>query len=147
MDNATVTDAHNQTGDEDPAVPPRPANPNTRYHTRKARDAEARAAHAAASRQWRRALAAAAFNRDDQKRLLNAIRNGTTVANAARDLGLTHQAIYKRASWDTRFGNQLERALAETCPAGTHCGKPSGARFYHGHCHACRIAKRHPTTE
>ncbi|MBF6333584.1 hypothetical protein [Nocardia transvalensis] len=117
-------------------------SPNTRYHNQNARDAAARAAHASVSKQWRRQLAAAAFHRRDQAKLLTMIRSGTTLTAAAAELGLSHQAVYGRANWDTRFGNRLERVLAATCPAGSRCGTPAGARFHGGHCRACRNAKR-----
>ncbi|MGV9679096.1 hypothetical protein ACWDSJ_27760 [Nocardia sp. NPDC003482] len=117
-------------------------NPNSRYHAQGARDAEARRGHAAASRRWRRQRAATRFTPDDQARLLELIRRGRTVAEAASEIGLSFQAVFKRTLWDPRFGDRLEKALAETCPAGQWCGTAAGARFHRGHCRACRHAKR-----
>ncbi|MFI9507286.1 hypothetical protein [Nocardia sp. NPDC052566] len=124
-------------------MPRQPPTPSSRYHSRRDRSPEARNAHADASKRWRRDLARAAFTDADQDALLAAITHGARLRDAAADLGLSYQAVYKRAEWDTRFGQRLEEVLAHTCPAGIHCGTPTGARFHHGHCHACRTA-HHP---
>lgn len=113
---------------------------NSRYHRHRARDQQARAGHADVSRQWRRALADAAFNAGDRERLVAAVRAGATVAEAAAALSLTPQQVYGRASWDTEFAAELDDALAQTCPAGAHCGTATGARHHGGRCRDCRRA-------
>ncbi|MEU6562655.1 hypothetical protein [Nocardia nova] len=116
--------------------------PNTRYHTDRARDTEARADHARVSRTWRRDIARAAFDTTDQAALFAALRAGHRITTAARTLGFSHAAVYGRARWDTAFADALEKVLTETCPAGDHCGTPAGKRHHHGHCQECRAAHR-----
>jgi hypothetical protein len=114
----------------------------TRYR-QKARDPQARAAHAADTTSWRRSVAEADFGPDEHAQLLAALRAGLRLTAAAAELGLTANAVYGRARWDAEFGDALETVLAETCPAGDWCGRPAGVK-HGGHCADCRRAHHPP---
>jgi hypothetical protein len=102
-----------------------PKSDVTRWR-QKARDPKARAAHAADTTSWRRSLAEADFGPEEQAELIENLRAGLRITEAAAAVGMTANAVYGRARWDVEFGNALEQVLAETCPAGDMCGRPAG---------------------
>lgn len=114
----------------------------TRYRQR-ARDAAARAAHAADTTSWRRSIAEADFGPDEQQQLVDALRRGASMTQAAAEIGLSTNLVYGRTQWDPDFSSELEAALTETCPAGELCGRPAGVK-HGGHCAACRAAHHPP---
>jgi hypothetical protein len=118
----------------------------TRYR-QKARDPQARAAHAADTTSWRRSIAEADFGPEEQVLLFKSLRADLPIAAAAA--GMTVNGVYGRARWDGEFGDALETVLAETCPArtaptGDMCGRPVGVRRHGGHCADCRRAYHPP---
>lgn len=108
------------------------------------RDDDARAAHSAESASWRYDIAEVVFSVEDQQELLARLRAGWALPAAAASVGMRYQAIYGRAKWDSSFHEQLEAVLAETCPAGRWCGRPSGVK-HGGHCASCRAAHHPPS--
>lgn len=116
--------------------------PTTRYRYGD-RDRSARTAHAAESKRWRREIAVSLLGPVEQEVLFAALRAGFALAQAARAIDLTTNAIYGRAAWDEDFRDQLDEVLDETCPAGEWCGRASGVKKG-GHCRACREAHHPP---
>jgi hypothetical protein len=107
------------------------------------RDIAARLAHNADTTSWRRSIAEAVFDADDQAHVLEELRRGARVTEAAAAVGLAVNALYGRAEWDADFADRLEETLANTCPAGDYCGRPAGVK-HGGHRRACRRAQHPP---
>jgi hypothetical protein len=106
-----------------------------------ARDAAARSGKAAADRARRREQANAAFPPDVRKALLDAVRSGTRLSTAARDVGVTVQGIYGLCARDPIFAQALDAVQRAAAPAGCPHGTPGGYRWYGCRCWACRAAK------
>lgn len=118
-----------------------------RYGARKASDAAATRAHVTQSREWRRDLATAAFDLDDQARLLTLLPEHPDVAEAAGLIGVTAGQVYGRMRWDSEFAEQVETLLATHCRALRNGGCGTARGFKRGgRCQACRQAHRAPAT-
>lgn len=105
------------------------------------RDDGARAGKAADDRARRRVLADQAFPPPVRQAILAAVQRGTRVAEAARDLGVTVQAVYGLAGRDRSFADALDAAQRRAAPVDCPHGTPMGYRWYGCHCRACRAAK------
>jgi DNA-binding MarR family transcriptional regulator len=93
--------------------------------------------HTEESARWRAAKRpATGFSQGVAERILALVTGGATVKNAAKDVGVTWQAVYKRAERDEQFGRRLAQARGEkqksnvpatTVPFTSTGGRGSGA--------------------
>jgi hypothetical protein len=104
------------------------------------RTSTTRAAHAADTTAWKRALRDAEFPPEARVRFLDLLREQRTVKAAAEDLGITTARVYGRMKWDEAFAAEVDEILAATCLGGDQCGTEMGYR-YGGRCADCRAAK------
>jgi len=98
----------------------------TRWRTDKARDHLAREAHNAATREWWRKIRMAEWPEWRREKLLQLIREGYRVSEAAYELGTTYQDVYGIARIDDSFQQELDEALRDAAPPGVKHGTPWG---------------------
>lgn len=91
-----------------------------------------RDAHAAESREWRRALAEELFPARKRRQVLDLVEAGTPVGEAARQVGVTQSLVYGRASRDVEFAEALDEAAWALCLLGQDSPQCSTPATYRG---------------
>ncbi|MFE0777814.1 hypothetical protein [Streptomyces sp. NPDC058861] len=88
-------------------------------------------AHVQESRERRRALAEERFTAEQRQRVLELTAQGTSVAQAAQEVGVTIGQVYGRATWDLVFSEAFDEAGWTSCALGSDhplCSTPAGYR-------------------
>ncbi len=126
-------------------MPPAPAEHGTTNRWRTGdRCTDCRCAHNTDSRTYRRHLAEVAFPAAARTQLLRLIRRGSTVVEAAEQIGVTTHAVYARRRYDHRWAERLDKALTVGRDPDVPHGTESGYRTHGCRCPECRAA-HHPT--
>lgn len=123
-----------------PTPAPEVYAPTTLYR-QGVRDPAVTAAHLEQLREWRRGIADALFDADDQQAFLTILADVGDPEIAANRVGVTLAQVYGRTRWDADWATRLDEALTAVCPARPHCGTIRGYRQLKGRCPACRAAK------
>lgn len=92
-------------------------------------------------RVYRRAIASAVFGPVQRARVLDQLRGGTPLPEAARGVSVTAAQVHGRARWDPEFRAALDDALdAYSAPfKSDKCGTATGYRN-RCRCRPCRTA-------
>lgn len=100
-----------------------------------------RAAKNADMRRYRREIAEAVFGPEVRARVLDQVRSGTRLSEAAAQANVSAMLVHGRARWDPEFARLLDKALeAYSRPfMGEYCGTPTGYRSG-CRCRECRAA-------
>ncbi|GAA2626419.1 hypothetical protein GCM10010411_74180 [Actinomadura fulvescens] len=106
------------------------------------RTAETRRAHNADTRAWRRQQAAAQLPPARQRHILSQLAAGRPLRAVADDAGLTTQAMFGRAQWDSDWRRRLDQALMDGRDPDLDHGTTTTYRHHGCRCPKCRIAKK-----
>ncbi|MFF0698401.1 hypothetical protein ACFYU4_37925 [Streptomyces tendae] len=88
--------------------------------------------HSADSQERKRALADEAFPVGKRARVVALVAAGTTVVDAAAEVGVTAGWVYGRATWDAAFAEEIDEAAWSLCVLGQDDPACSTAAGYRG---------------
>lgn len=107
-----------------------------------ARDAAARRAHNAETRDRRRETARESLTRDQRATILQHVREGRSIRAAATALGLSVNRVMLLGRTDDVWRAELDRALLAARDPSVPHGTETGYRRHGCRCPECRIAHR-----
>ncbi|MEV4806742.1 hypothetical protein AB0K18_42680 [Nonomuraea sp. NPDC049421] len=107
------------------------------------RDEAAKRAHTEEENRRRRELLFAAHPPAVRQKILEAIRNGSSPAEAAKEASTNHQALYALAELDPEWKRQLDEATEAACTCeGTGWKRQYGRTGPRCHCPVAREYRR-----
>lgn len=107
---------------------------------RGARDDLARREHNRATREQRRRKALERFTPDLERAVLQALRSGVPLVEAAAQVGMTQQTLFGRARFDPAWAARLDRALMQGRDPGINHGTSYAYKAHRCRCPECREA-------
>lgn len=105
-----------------------------------ARDDRARREHNKATRDQRRRKTLERFTPDLERSVLEAIRNGVPLPQAAAEVGMTQQTLFGRARFDPAWAARVDRALMQGRDPGINHGTSHAYKAHRCRCPECREA-------
>jgi hypothetical protein len=107
------------------------------------RDDAARAGHADDMSERRRRASEETLDDAARAKLLALVTGGTSITDAARQVGTTQQHLRAIAQWNEPWADALDDACRAGADPDTPHGTTSGYRIYRCRCRECRAA-HHP---
>jgi hypothetical protein len=100
------------------------------------------------ARTYRRGLAEATFGARSRAQVLEALRGGASVPQAAAQVFVSAAQVHGRTRWDPAFRVALDDALdvGSASRMSEYCGTPTGYRSRRCRCRQCRAAHTEETS-